>query len=32
MLLPFPWLAVVAMEWKGMAPLSSSLGLFMVFF
>jgi hypothetical protein len=32
MLLPFPWPAVVAREWKGMAPPSSSLGLFMVFF
>jgi hypothetical protein len=32
MLLPFPWPAVVAREWKGMAPSSSLLGLFMVFF
>jgi hypothetical protein len=32
MLLLFPWLVVVAREWKGMALSSSSLGLFMVFF
>jgi hypothetical protein len=32
MLLPFPWPAVVAREWKGTAPPSSSLGLFMVYF
>jgi hypothetical protein len=32
MLLPFPWPAVVAREWTGMAPPSSLLGLIMVFF
>jgi hypothetical protein len=32
MILPFPWPAVVAREWKGMAPPSSSLGLFMAVF
>jgi hypothetical protein len=32
MLLHFPCPAVVAREWKGMAPPSSLLGLFMVFF
>jgi hypothetical protein len=32
MLLSSPRPVVVAREWKRMAPLSSSLGLFMVFF
>jgi hypothetical protein len=32
MLLPSPRSAVVAREWKGMAPPFSSLGLFVVFF
>jgi hypothetical protein len=31
-LLSSPWPAVVAREWKRMAPLSSSLGFFRVFF